>query len=79
MFSRPYLERHATLFTGVQNVHTVYVHGLPLGVECSRCGHRAFAYDGKVDDLKGNMREASLAAVHLLEMRFARLAALRRR
>jgi hypothetical protein len=45
------------LVTGVNNLHTVYVHGQPLGVECTGCGHRALAYEGEVEDLKGNMRE----------------------
>ena len=46
-----------TLVTGVQNLHTLYMHGQPLGVECTACGHRAIAYEGKAEDLKGNMRE----------------------
>jgi DNA-directed RNA polymerase subunit RPC12/RpoP len=39
------------------NLHSVYMHGQPLGVECKGCGHRALAFADKVDQLKGDMTE----------------------
>jgi hypothetical protein len=46
-----------TLVGPTKNLHTVYMYGQPLGVECRGCGHRALAFADKVDELKGNMRE----------------------
>lgn len=45
-----------TLVTGIKNLHTIYRHGQRLGVECTSCGHRALAYEGKVDELRADMR-----------------------
>ena len=39
------------------NLHTVFVYGQPLGVECRGCGHRGLAFEDRVEDLRGNMRE----------------------
>ena len=39
------------------NLHTVYMYGQPLGVECNGCGRRALAFADRVNGFKGNMRE----------------------
>lgn len=39
------------------NLHTLYMHGQPLGVECQSCGHRALAFADKLDQCKGDMTE----------------------
>jgi hypothetical protein len=39
------------------NLHSVYVYGQPLGVECKGCGHRALTLTDGIDDFRGNMRE----------------------
>ena len=39
------------------NLHSVWSYSQPLGVECRSCSHRACAFAGQVEDLRGNMRE----------------------
>lgn len=39
------------------NLHTVYMHGQPLGVECRSCGHRALAFADKIDECRADMTE----------------------
>jgi hypothetical protein len=46
-----------TPVTTSNNLHTVAMYGQPLGVECRGCGRRALAFAGKVDALRGSMRE----------------------
>jgi hypothetical protein len=33
------------------------MYGQPLGVECLSCDHRTIAFQGKVEDLRADMRE----------------------
>lgn len=40
------------------NLHTIYMYGHALGVECKGCSHRALAFAGRdLDDFRANMRE----------------------
>ena len=41
----------------VQNLHGLALSGLPLGVACTRCGHRALIEAAKVGARDGNMTE----------------------
>ena len=38
-------------------LHSLYMRGQPLGIECRSCGRRATLFDGEVEAFKGNMRE----------------------
>lgn len=38
------------------NFHTLYMRGLPLGVECRGCGRRALTLADQVEEGQGNMK-----------------------
>jgi len=37
------------------SLHSLYMRGQPLGVECRACAHRALVFAGRVEGFKGDM------------------------